>query len=601
MTAWLENVAMAFPREPMPVRDWLPVLEVGLAGLTVGVIPPALDEVLVGAIDRARNPDLKFALLLGMNESVFPAAPAAPLILTNSDRDELDAQNATLGLDVLNQISRERYLGYIACTRANQKLDLVFSRQDANGRALNASPFIANIQKTFPQLEIQEFSVEADWQEAVHVIELVKPVVELQKTSQSLLTSTATNNKWNALMKLPAVKSLAEKLAQLHEPSGQENLSPALAERIYGPILKSSVSRLEEFAQCPFRFFVHSGLHAQERKQFELDARERGTFQHEILKKFHDELTAENKRWRDITPADARERIGQIADRLAPGYREGLMRMDDQSRFTARALTMALQDFVETLVTWMRGQYQFDPAKAETGFGLDEAGVPEWKIELGNGHALAFRGRVDRVDLCRDGDRSLAVVMDYKSSARKLDKLLVENGIQLQLLAYLAAVRRWPPEFFGAKEIVPAGVFYVNLRGQFESGGSRTEVLADADSARRQAYRHSGRFDSAALDKLDRRHAGDQFSYRLNNDGSLRSNSAEAISCKEFTTLLDEVEEQLRALGQRIFGGAAGVDPYRKGSTTACDYCDYRAVCRVDGWTHEFRDLRAMATKQDEN
>jgi ATP-dependent helicase/nuclease subunit B len=600
MMAWLENVAMAFPREPMPVRDWLPVLEAGLAGLTVGVIPPALDEVLVGAIDRARNPDLKFALLLGMNESVFPAAPAAPVILTNSDRDDLDKQNATLGLDVLNQISRERYLGYIACTRASQKLDLIFSRQDANGRALNPSPFIAHLEKTFPQLEIDEFSVEADWGEAEHVTELVQPVVEFQK-GQSLLTSAATGSEWDSLMKLPVVKSLAEKLAQLREPNGQENLSPALAAKIYGPVLKSSVSRLEEFAQCPFRFFVHSGLRAEERKQFELDARERGTFQHEILKKFHDELTAENKRWRDVTPAEARERIGQIAAAFAPDYREGLMRMDDQSQFTARALTVALQDFVETLVAWMRGQYEFDPAKAETGFGLDEPGVPAWKIDLGNGHALSLRGRVDRVDLCRDGDRSLAVVMDYKSSARKLDKLLVENGIQLQLLAYLAAVRRWPPEFFGVEKIVPAGVFYVNLRGQFEGGGSRAEVLADAESARRHAYRHSGRFDFAVLNKLDSRHMGDQFSYRLNKDGSLRSNSAEAVSCKEFTTLLDEVEEQLRALGRRIFGGAAGVDPYRKGTTTACDYCDYRAVCRIDEWTHEFRDLRAMSEKQDDD
>ena len=70
----------------------------------------------------------------------------------------MDAQNATLGLDVLNQIGRERFLGYIACTRASQKLDLIFSRQDANGRALNPSPFIGHLQKTFPQLEIQEFS-----------------------------------------------------------------------------------------------------------------------------------------------------------------------------------------------------------------------------------------------------------------------------------------------------------------------------------------------------------------------------------------------------------------------------------------------------------
>jgi ATP-dependent helicase/DNAse subunit B len=733
MTNWLDNVAMAFPREPLPLGDWLPVLEAGLAGLTVGVIPPALDEVLVGAIDRARNPDLKFTLLLGVNESVFPAAPAAPVILTNSDRDELDRQNATLGLDMLNQISRERYLGYIACTRANQKLAVTFARQDADGRTLNPSPLVAQLQKNFPALEIGEFSGGADWREAEHAVELVPRIVgpqheledtgrppslerggksdvggtthltpgrtsawhhsppsdgaerekrsqrpgeigrlvgsgvqganyggsshpgpphepedelELEGSAPSLdrggksdvgETTHLTMNRGDKLelegrppsprpsppgegetlpasrrnrtlgrfrgegnspmltqlLEIPALRLLAEKLAELREPDERENLSPALAEKIYGAVLRSSVSRLEEFAQCPFRFFVHSGLRAEERKKFELDARERGSFQHEILKKFHEDLTAENKRWRDVTPAEARERIGQIAAGLAPDYREGLLRADDESRFTARALTAALQDFVATLVAWMRGQYEFDPAKAETGFGLDDPGLPDWKIELGDGHTLALRGRVDRIDVCRDGDRALAVVMDYKSGIRKLDKILIEHGVQLQLLAYLAAVRRWPAEFFGAEKIVPAGVFYVNLRGQFEQGSSRTEVLAAADAAQRLAYRHTGRFDAALLEKLDRGHARDQFNYQLNKDGSLRSNSAEALSCKEFTALLDQVEEQLRTLGQRIFSGAAEVDPYRKGTATACDFCDYQAVCRIDGWTHEWRMLRA--------
>jgi len=87
MNAWLDNLALAFAHEPLPLRDWLPILEAGLANLSVGVIPPSLDEVLVGAIDRARNPNLKFAILLGVNESVFPAAPAAPVILTSSAPD----------------------------------------------------------------------------------------------------------------------------------------------------------------------------------------------------------------------------------------------------------------------------------------------------------------------------------------------------------------------------------------------------------------------------------------------------------------------------------------------------------------------------------
>ncbi|HEV2318757.1 MAG TPA: hypothetical protein VGV18_03345, partial [Verrucomicrobiae bacterium] len=67
VSAWLGDVELAFSNEAIPIREWLPVLEAGLANLTVGVIPPALDEVLIGAVDRARNPELKFSLILGVN------------------------------------------------------------------------------------------------------------------------------------------------------------------------------------------------------------------------------------------------------------------------------------------------------------------------------------------------------------------------------------------------------------------------------------------------------------------------------------------------------------------------------------------------------
>ncbi len=69
------------------MRDWLPIIEAGLASLTVGVIPPVLDEVLIGAVDRARNPDLKLALVLGVNEGIFPPRPPRRAILTDADRD----------------------------------------------------------------------------------------------------------------------------------------------------------------------------------------------------------------------------------------------------------------------------------------------------------------------------------------------------------------------------------------------------------------------------------------------------------------------------------------------------------------------------------
>ncbi len=594
MQAWLDNLALAFPREPLPLRDWLPILESGLANLTVGVVPPALDEVLIGAIDRARNPPLKFVLALGLNESVFPAAPAAPAIFTNSDRDELHSQNVVLGANRFDQISRERYLGYIACTRARDKLALSFSRQTADGKTLNPSPFITQLKRIFPQLEVAEFAMDTNWHEAQHATELITPLSVSQK-------SKIKNPNWERLLEIPALQTLADKLAALREPDERENLSPRLAEKLYGPVLKSSVSRLEEFAQCPFRFLVRSGLRANERKVFELDARERGNFQHDVLKVFQEQLQAEGKRWRDFEPVAARERIRTIAAAQMEGFRDGLFRDSAETLFAAGMLAAALQDFVEVVVDWMRAQYEFDPAAAELGFGGRHDRAPAWVIELGGGHQLALQGRIDRVDLWRDQtlDTALAVVTDYKSGGKKLDALLVQSGIQLQLLAYLGALRHWknPREIFGAGKITPAGAFYVNLRGEFKGGGSRAEVLGDGE-AKKLAYRHNGRFDAAELRKFDRRPGvskGDQFNFRLTKNGELPANSPEALPPGDFEKLLDGVETRLRELAEQIFSGAAAVDPYRRGNATACDYCDYRAACRIDPWTHAWRVLRAAS------
>ncbi len=609
MNAWLDNVTLAFSPEALPLRDWLPILEAGLMNLTVGVVPPALDQVLIGAVDRARNPDLKLALVLGANEGIFPAAPAAPPILTSTERNELEQCNVALGPNLRDQLARERYLGYIACTRAGEKLVLTYSRQDAAGKTLNPSSLVAHLQALSPQLEIEEFRTDTDWREADHVSEMVAPLVTLLNFEVGRAVPSPPERRdrdiapcqqnWSELLELPALKSLAKSLRDLREPDPAESLSPTLAETIYGPKLQTSVSRLEEFAQCPFRFFVHSGLRAEERKVFELDARERGSFQHEILKQFHDQLVAEGKRWRDLAPAEARERVGKIAAELAPNCRDGLLRADDQGRFTARVLSESLQNFVETLVTWMRGQYEFNPVAAELGFGFEAGGAPAWELDLGSGHKLALRGRVDRIDLCRETpDRAWCVVMDYKSGQRKLDKVLVQHGVQLQLLGYLAAARRWPNPrgLLGAERLVPAGVFYVNLRGRYDGGDTRAEALADAEASRRRAYRHTGRFSVDALPKLDNRpdaKAGDQFNYRRNNDGSLHKGSAEALPRAEFEALLDQVETQLTEMGRAIFAGEAKVDPYRKGSLTPCEFCDYRAVCRIDPWTHRYRVLRA--------
>lgn len=609
MNNWLENLELAFSAESLPLRDWLPIVDAGLATLTVGVIPPVLDQVLVGTLDRLRNPDVRLGILLGLNEGVFPSAPSAPALLTESDRQELGRWHGGLGGTVRHHQARERYLAYIACTRPRERLVLTHARSDSEGAPLNPSALLSQIRRLFPDLEVESGAAVLSWEKFEHAVESLVPLLRL---SRRMANEQAAPEPaplpgaggpppapaWCALAELPVMAGLLGPLERLHESGTRCHLSPEMAERLYGPVLRTSVSRIEQFAACPFKFFVHSGLRAEERLRFELDVREKGSFLHDLLALFHHRLRAENRRWRDLTPAEARARIGALAESLFQTYREGLLQVDGQTQFAARLLTESLQDFIEVLVGWMRGQYQFDPVAVELPFG--EGGeAPPWRLELGNGRGVEVYGRIDRVDLAREGDGpgAYCVVVDYKSGQKKLDPVLLEHGLQLQLLAYLGVLRHWPNPHatFGVEKLIPAGVFYVNLHGRYSARKSRAESLSDSDQARREAYRHTGRFDLRVLRLLDSRAdaaSGDQFNYRLTKSGTVDRRCREPMEPVAFARLLDSIEGHLQSMGRSIFAGVVDVAPFRKGSVTACKYCQYQGICRIDPWTHPFRVLR---------
>ena len=596
MNEWLDNAALAFPREPLPLRDWVSILETGLANLTIGIIPPSMDQVLVGAVDRSRTPEVKLALVLGLNEGVFPALPQVGSLLTETDRHELENRDVVLGAGRRRHIGRERYLGYIACTRARQRLVLTWAAQDSAGAPLLASPLLSTVRQLFPGIQPGNAPLHPSWKEAEHASELVDSLLKIPWPNHDLELLSSRGG--SEIVSLPPLGGLLDGLKHLVRPQKRGQLAPELATRLYGPVLRTSISRMEQFAACPFQFFVRSGLRAEERRLFELDPKEQGTFQHDVLALFHQQLRSEGKLWRDITPTQARERIAQISSALMAIFRGGLLQSSPASRFTAGAMTESLQDFVETLVEWMHSQYLFDPVEVELPFGEDEAS-PAWTMDLGDGNRIELYGRIDRVDLHRakGSDRAKCIVIDYKSGHKQLDSLLVTHGLQLQLLAYLNVVRNWPRplEIFGVNFIEPAGVFYVNLRGQYKSGSNRLDVLSDPGQTRKMAYRHSGRFDKGALPQLDNREdvqEGDQFNYRLTRSRQVNQRCKEPVDAAELQDLLQQVADNLRRMGKEIYAGRVEVAPYRFGALTACDRCAYKAICRFDPWTDSFRVLK---------
>jgi ATP-dependent helicase/nuclease subunit B len=577
---WVDHLDLAFGDESQPLRDWLPVLEAGLAGLTVGVIPPSLDQVMIGSVDRSRNPDLQIAFVLGVNEGVFPAPPEPGVLLTEADRLEIETQGILLGLGQRHQIGRERYFGYIAFTRASRQLAVTWSRADADGRELNPSPFVSVIRQALPDLVVEEYRG-VEWAEALHSAELVPHVLGSSGVPQVIAAGEDL---------APLVRAQQQAVGALKSTQ----LDSAVAARLFGTKLITSVSALEDFTACPFHYFVARSLRAQERDEFVVDARQRGSFQHEVLDRFHREVRREQREWRDLTPADAREQIRRIGEAVAREFGGGLFASNEQARFMAGEMVSSLERLMETLVGWM-GQYRFNPTAVEVSFGLQEAQLPPWRIELSNGRALSLRGRIDRVDLCRTGaNEALLVICDYKSGGKEMKNDRLANGLELQLLSYLAALAQMPEAgvLFGVDRLQPAGVFYVPLRGRTGSGATRAEAEEAAAEAS-AAYQHRGRFDGQQLAQFDSRRVakGDQFRYSLKADGGFAARGNEALPLGEFPGLVEHIVATLRETGERIFSGEACVSPYRLKIDTACDLCAFRPVCRFDPWIMAFRRL----------
>ncbi|HSL93416.1 MAG TPA: helicase-exonuclease AddAB subunit AddB, partial [Bacillota bacterium] len=138
--------------EQMGVEAFAKTLATGLEGISLGLVPVGLDQVLVVAMGRSRSPDVKVALLLGANEGVFPARPPIEGILSDEDRQYLNYLQITLGPTATARVFEEEHLVYTALTRASDRLYVSFAQSTDDGSPLLPSAIIRRLKELLPAL-----------------------------------------------------------------------------------------------------------------------------------------------------------------------------------------------------------------------------------------------------------------------------------------------------------------------------------------------------------------------------------------------------------------------------------------------------------------
>lgn len=388
-------------------------------------------------------------------------------------------------------------------------------------------------------------------------------------------------------------------------------LTATAAAALWPAPYRTSVTRLEAFARCPFQHFAAHGLSLKPRPRHEIDPLSLGRLYHLVLEQFVNELAESGGSLAEMPTDRIAASLDRLCGLLVPQYAEAFRLEPPKQRALIRRGGRELRRAAAGEQTGL-GKTPLWPAAAELQFGdAADADLPALRLRLSDGRQVLVRGSIDRIDLLQAGEDVLAVVFDYKRSiGRRLKLEEVYHGLALQLLAYLLVIRDYGTEF--ARRIasvssssrrravptalIPGGAFYLPLLTTFEKLAHPAD--AEHQAAARKGFQPRGVVDFDWMDWLEptlESGRSEVFAVRRKKDGSPGDiDRTDAVGGETMPALLDHVRRKMTELSEAWLSGDIAARPSRLGTDTPCGTCLYRSVCRMEYVTREARTLQSM-------
>lgn len=600
----LDELVAALGDTPADLDHFQRVLEAGLESLDLGLIPPGVDSVVVGTIERSRHLGTRAAFVLGAIDGAYPPEPSEDPILGDSDRDGLAEGGVKLGATARERLLHESYFAYLTLTRASEWLWVSHPLADDDGRALAPASAVRRLLETFPRRAAEPGGADPESAALARVIrprDLGALVARRLRAARDAHDAPAA--RWLGLAAwIAGSPSLCEENAAVFAALDYEGayarrmapLTPELARALYAPRgeLRTSVSRLESFTACPFQHFAGHGLGLEERPRAALEPADLGSLNHAVLSGLVRGLERDGRSWAELSPDEARARVAVLVGELAPRLRNELVLDDPQARYLLGAIERVLDSSVALLGEHAR-RGRFTPRAVELPFGERHPPadgplvLPPIEVPLEGGlPPVALRGRIDRVDLWIDGHGTpWARVIDYKRRPRTLADARVYHGLDLQLLTYLLAVTAHGERLAGGRAVKPAAALYFPVHDPLPLFDARP-----VEEAAAKRWRHESRMKGLVIDDRDVLLAmgaepdgpSPLLPVEIKKDGTL-SKRATAASTGDFERLFRHVRGQVRGAATRILSGEVAVKPVKLGrDQTPCGYCPSRPVCQFD-------------------
>ena len=101
----------------------------------VGVIPPSIDQVTIGDMQRSRLKEIKVLFLVGVNDTLIPGTNGSMGLLTEQDREVLKEKKLHLSPGAREQNFIQKFYLYMNLTKPSEALYLSYSKSASDGTA----------------------------------------------------------------------------------------------------------------------------------------------------------------------------------------------------------------------------------------------------------------------------------------------------------------------------------------------------------------------------------------------------------------------------------------------------------------------------------
>ena len=559
--------------EEVSLSEYCKLLDAGLEEARVGVIPPEVDQVVIGDMQRTRLKDIKALLFAGANDVYLPGALLRTGLLSELDREKFAREKLTLSAGGKEKAYVQKFYLYLNLTKPSEKLNIYYSKVSADGKSVRPSYLIQELQKLFPKLKVRDEERYLKEQELTENIGFDRMIREfVQKRHE---TDGAWCELYNWYKKNPKWQEKVERFLEAgYYRKPLDALTEEAAKRLYGEEFETSITRMERFAVCAFSHFLTYGLGLREREEYDFQAADLGNVCHRALERFSYKVEQETGDWLKLTEEQRNQYVEESVEEAIADYGNSILYSSSRNAYLIVRMKRMLEKTVWALTKQLAAG-DFKPSAYEMRFA---------------------NGKIDRVDTYEDGDCIYVKVIDYKTGSKSFDVTALYHGLQLQLMVYMDAALQLEQKKHPEKEILPAGVFYYRIQDPLidrpKEGEEQESILKELKPDGMISL------EKEVLEHLDHCMVGESsvIPVKYNKNGSL-SKSSKAASAQDFYLMMKYAVNKVEEIRQKILSGDVKVNPYRRGTETSCDYCSYRQICGFDTKMegYRYREIDAMS------